>query len=705
MLALISWVVFLWLRVSPNSEGNGRNNLVSSPPPGRRVFASAKEIFFSSSAGINGKGGQFLIFLGLLAAVLACYLPVLPGNFLMDDHRLVSSDNPLVTGEETPGSIWFKYDFPLSLIGWWAQWHLWGENPAGYHAVNIFLHAASAWLLWRLLVRLKIPGALLAALVFAVHPVCVNSVARMAELKNTLSLPFFLLSFLAWLHYEERALHPPAPAVAKPAPATGWYALALLAFVGALFSKTSTIMLPVILLGHAVWRRGRIARTDWLHLAPFFLLSLGFGLLSMWYQKNQALVGQSLPPANFAERLAMAGWNFWFYLGKALFPANLSVMYFRWKPDMAHWSAWLPDLALLAAFAACWFFRRQPWARNLQFGLGCFLVALFPALGLMDAQYLVKFQVSDHLQYLPLMVPLVLAAAFLAQAAGRKIFLLAGGIWVLLLAGLAFQRAQVFSTQEGLMRDTLKKNSAAWAAHNDLGVILAGRKNYAGAETEFTASLAANPENDEARLNLAQLLIVQGQFEDARRHLELALRHNPADSAIHEKLGEVLAHLGRPQAAVAELKAAVSLDNKPHTNSRMALAGLLYATGNYREAVQEYRRILSAKPDLTEPLNNLAWILATCPDAGLRDGVKGVEYAEYACLITKFKDPHMAGTLAAAYAEAGRFPEAVVTADFAANLAAAAQDWQLAEISRQLGRVYRSGRPWHETPPAGAAGQ
>jgi tetratricopeptide (TPR) repeat protein len=639
-------------------------------------------------------------FLFYLALVFMSYLPMLPGSFLMDDHRLVKDDNGLVTGEYGLFSVWFSGDFSLSTVGWWIQWHLWGEHPAGYHVVNFLLQATSAVLLWRLLEKLKISGAWLAAALFAVHPVCVNSVARMAELKNTLSLPFFLLSFLAYLHYEQLTLNPAAEVPDKSrGRATLWYGISLLAFVLALLSKTTTIMLPVLLLGCAAWQRGRIARTDWLHTAPHFLLALAFGLMSMWYQKHQALAGQTLPPINFAERLAIAGWNFWFYLGKAIVPLHLSIVYFRWKPDVASLLAWLPDLLVVAVFILCWVCRRG-WGRHALFALGCFLVALIPALGLVDAQFLVKFQVSDHLEYLPLIAPLVLVAAWLASVAGRKVFALAAGVLILILSGYTMQRAQVFSTQENLMRDTLEKNPLASAAHNDLGVILAQRKDYTNAEAHFEASLKSNPGNDEAGLNLSQLLILQGRFDEAREHLELALAHNPASSDFHEKLATALAQLGRPQEAIIQLKLALRLAQTPHTNTRLALAGLLYGTGDYREAANQYREILSVKPDEIEALNNLAWMLATCPDESVRSGSKAVEYAEYACLITKFKDPHPIGTLAAAYAEAGRFSEAAVTADFAISLAEATQDMQLATINRQLLAYYRAGRAWHE-PPAG----
>src|SRR5580692_3241456 len=157
---------------------------------------------------------------GVLAIVLlafAVYSPVLPGSFVMDDARLTGHDNPLINGQVTPSSIWFRTDFTLATFGWWLEHLAFGPNPAGYHVVNIMLHALSSLLLWRLLVRLKIPGAWLAGALYAVHPVCVNSVARIAELKNTLSMPFFLLSFIGYLHYEAMALYPTEPANSKSA--------------------------------------------------------------------------------------------------------------------------------------------------------------------------------------------------------------------------------------------------------------------------------------------------------------------------------------------------------------------------------------------------------------------------------------------------------------------------------------------------------
>jgi tetratricopeptide (TPR) repeat protein len=197
---------------------------------------------------------------------------------------------------------------------------------------------------------------------------------------------------------------------------------------------------------------------------------------------------------------------------------------------------------------------------------------------------------------------------------------------------------------------------------------------------------------------MGQLLMVQGRFEEARKHLVAALTNNPGNSEFHEKLSAALAQLGRPQEAIVQLKLALHLAREKHVQTRLALAGLLYETGDYRAAVSEYREILKAEPDLTEPLNNLAWMLATCPDETVRNGAEAVDCAERACLLTKFKDVHPVGTLAAAYAEAERFPEAVVTADFAIRLATATRETQFAAINQQLLMFYRAGKPWHEQP-------
>jgi len=286
----------------------------------------------------------------LLLVVVAVYWPALDGQFVWDDALLVDK-NPLVTGKLSLVSVWYRTDFPLTIFAFWLEWLVWGNHPVPYHVVNVLLHALGTILVWRVLAKLKIPGAWFAALIFGVHPVCVESVAWISEMKNTLSLPFFLGSIWCYLRFEEvrngerseergqraapnefgvrdekaapssqhrissihppqgtfekgagtasspaqspvrarpgdeavpapcgrfleRALHPPS-SILDPESIRG-YLLSLLLFVLALLSKTSTVMLPVVLLGFAWWRRGRVARRDVWRTSPFFVLALVF---------------------------------------------------------------------------------------------------------------------------------------------------------------------------------------------------------------------------------------------------------------------------------------------------------------------------------------------------------------------------------------------------------------------------------------------
>jgi len=646
--------------------------------------------------------------LAIVALVATVYLPVLPGCFLLDDQRLVESANPLVNGEFGPLTIWFQTDFTLSSFVFWLEWLAWGENPLGYHVVNLALQAFSAMLVWRVLGRLKIPGAWLAAALFAIHPVCVESVARIAELKNTLSLPCFLLSFWCYLRYEAGSLYPANPdqSITQKPVNSGmwWYGLSLMTFVLALLGKTSTVMLPMVLLGCAAWQRGRITRRDLIHTGPHFLLALAFGLLSVWFQKHQALAltGQVLPPESFWMRLAIASRIFWFYLGKALLPMNLTVIYPRWNIDAGAPATYLPVLFLGAGFVLCWRFRRA-WGRPVLFGLGVFAIALFPALGFFNAQFLTKFQVSDYLQYLPLIAPVALVAAGLASRWTGRAFFCAAVALLLILSVLTFKRAGVFGTEEGLLRDTLVKNPAAGEAYNNLGVILAKRKDYDGAINHFRTSLQCDPNNAEAHLNLGQALGLQGRFQESEPHFLAALRIRPGDPETHKQFAHCLGHMGRNREAVLHLKTALWSEPKlkPEIETRLELASLLYQTGDLRGSTSQFRRVLSFQPDLPEALNNLAWLLATGADAEVRDGVEAVRCAERACRLTEFKQAGMISTLAAAYAEAGRFPEAVTTAETALNMQTETGDTRSAAINRQLLMFYRDSKSWHEPPVAG----
>jgi Tfp pilus assembly protein PilF len=446
---------------------------------------------------------------------------------------------------------------------------------------------------------------------YAVHPVCVNSVARAAEIKNTLSLPFFLISFIAYLNYERLALHgEDSHATASAGRNALWYLAALVAFILALFTKTSVIMLPVILLAAAWWQREKIGRKDFIHTTPFFVLSLAFGLMSIWFQKHQALAsaGETLAPETFWQRVTVAGHVLTFYLGKALWPANLNLVYPQWTLDSFTFFAWLPFLLFAVALVWCWRFPDSR-TRHILFTLGCFAAALFPALGLFDSQFLTRWQVSDHLQYLPLMAPVALVAALLASRLDKAMLRWASVLLILILAVLGFQRAQVYSSEENLMRDTVAKNPAATYALNDLGVILAKRKNLPQATEHFQAAVLADRNNAAAHLNLGQAMMIAGNFSEAEKEFQTTLALKAYDVGAHKNYAAMLGREGRYREAIYHYLVALRFQPDPAT--RQDLAQLLYQTGEVREAVGQFQQVLLAKPDQVDVLNNLAWMLAT----------------------------------------------------------------------------------------------
>ena len=380
---------------------------------------------------------------GLIALItFTAYLPVFHAGFIWDDDTLLTA-NALVKSSSGLYDIWFStrpYDyFPLFYTSFWFEWRLWGMNPLGYHLVNLLLHAAGAVLLWRVLKQLRISAAWWAALVFAVHPVCVASVAWIVERKNTLSLVFFLLSLLWYLRFEAQSKaqdirsgagsqdpgatsqNPPSPITHHSSHGTSLssnprlnYALSLAAFVLALLSKTSVVTLPFVLFLCVWWLRTAAARAPHpgfrpavldlrlgMRLAPFFLLSLLFGLVTVWFQSHRAMGGENSPVDPLLVRLLGGSWAVWFYLGKGLWPMNLAMIYPRWEINPALPLAYLPALVLLGVVGLAWQFRRT-WGRPVLFGLGYFLLMLWPVLGFFNMSFFLYARVADHLPDLAL---------------------------------------------------------------------------------------------------------------------------------------------------------------------------------------------------------------------------------------------------------------------------------------------------------------
>jgi hypothetical protein len=249
----------------------------------------------------------------------------------------------------------------------WIQWRLWRESLLGYHVSNLAFHLLSALLVWKILRKLGIRFAWLGGLLFVVHPLCVESVAWIAEFKNTVSLCLLLLAFSAYLDFDERR-------------GRSDYLIALGWFLAALLCKTSVVMLPPILVLHAFWKRQRISRTDLLCSAPFFAVSLALGLVTIAFQSHRAVNGWDIPESTALSRFACAGLATLFYLSKCVLPLGLIPIYPQWAvnpPSLFQLSAWL---VIASVAVLCWL-KRATWGRHALFGLGWFFLNLLPVLG------------------------------------------------------------------------------------------------------------------------------------------------------------------------------------------------------------------------------------------------------------------------------------------------------------------------------------
>ena len=543
----------------------------------------------------------------LVLAVILAYLPVWRAGFIWDDDTLVTA-NPCIVGPLGLKEIWTTSAAdicPLTLTTFWVEHALWGLAPLPYHVVTVLLHGACAVVLWRVLCRLQVPGAWLGAAVWALHPVEVESVAWIAEMKNTESGLFFLLSilfFARWLKAKE---------LFKERTGGGWnYALTLLFAALAMASKSSTVILPVVLCLCAWWMEGRWQWRNLPGMIPVFIMSLAACALSIWTQGLQ-VAGITDPQflRSWPERLVAAGDAVWFYLGKLIWPHPLITVYPRWEIDAGQWSSYLPMVAVLIVLFILWF-KRGSWPRPYFFAWAYFLAALLPVLGLVD-NYIFRYSlVFDHFQYLASMGPMALAGAGMAWL--MKI-VFPGKIWqpstlvaaMLLILGMtSWQRAWVYTSQDTLWTDTLAKNPTCWIADNNLGYALFQKGQLDVATVRFQKAIEINPEDEEAYNNLGMIYISKGQIKGAIEQLQKALEIDPNFVAVRVNLGINLGKEGRIKEAIFQFqKALESNANNAATHSNFGNA--LLRNGHVDEAIVQYQNALEIDPYYAEAHNNL----------------------------------------------------------------------------------------------------
>lgn len=547
----------------------------------------------------------------IVVATILVYLPAIGGGFIWDDPDYVINNRTLRSLKGL-AEIWTN---PRSLPQWypmvhttfWVEYHLWQLNPLGYHVVNVLLHIGAALLLWRLLATIQVPGAALAAAIFAFHPVHVESVAWITERKNVLSGVFYFASFIACLRFLGIAHSSNQPGERST---RWWYGVALFLFVLALLSKTVTATLPAAVLVVLWWKRGAIRARDALQLVPFFSLGITFGLITAYLEATHVgASGEQFAELNFTpfERILIAGNAVLFYAWKLVFPWPLVFIYPRWELDVRQWSQWIAPAAVLGVLVSLLVFRNRLGRAPLAAGL-LFVGTLFPALGFVNIFPMRYSFVADHFQYLASAALIAPIAYLLCRYVGK-----ASLVALVPLLAITAARTPVYKDVETLWRDTLKRNPGSWMAHVNLGHALMARAERGDtaalreAESHYLKALEL-ASNYETHSNAGMVHGAMGNDEAALREFDKALELNPGFAIPYYGKGMVYQRQGRIDDAIEAYEEAIKrYPHYPKANYRLGM--VLERQNRLPEAAERYRVAVGANPDDFEARYSLGSVL------------------------------------------------------------------------------------------------
>lgn len=558
----------------------------------------------------------------LFFITIAVYIPAMDAGYIYDDDQLLTQNPAILRGvgfldpESWRGlaSIWWPQDarvsadyFPLTSTTLWIEWRLWGNNEPGtppqfvgigspgYHVTNILLHACCALALWRVLLLLPMPGAWIASLLWAIHPVGVESVAWISERKNTLSMLLFLVTLLAWFRYQRTK---------TPA----HYRTTLFWFVAALLAKTAIVMLPFVLLLYVWWLRGSLTKRDLKESIPFFILSFILGCVTVYFQWERAIGEEYIPISGPFGRFAGACFALGFYFYKIFAPFNLSLIYPQWHETLPYYQQMISAPFFVAFFLWAWR-NRQTWGRHALLGMGFFVINLAPILGFMKMAYMRLTLVADHFQYTPMIGVIALSTAAIThwttlKPQFRNVVSVLGVLVVVGLGFLTWQQAAVYRTKESIWTDTLKKNPNTWQANNHMGALLYARGNIDGAMYHFRRGVELKPYNCEVHNNLGLALMQKGRVEEALYHYKRAVEIKGDEPSIRSNYANALSINKQFQEAAAQFEKVLQISpNNPQLYFNYG--NTLYMTGNINAAIAAYEKALQINPGFREALNNL----------------------------------------------------------------------------------------------------
>nr|NIL99892.1 tetratricopeptide repeat protein [Acidobacteriota bacterium]NIM62356.1 tetratricopeptide repeat protein [Acidobacteriota bacterium]NIO58259.1 tetratricopeptide repeat protein [Acidobacteriota bacterium]NIQ29288.1 tetratricopeptide repeat protein [Acidobacteriota bacterium]NIQ86731.1 tetratricopeptide repeat protein [Acidobacteriota bacterium] len=485
------------------------------------------------------------IVLALLAATFVAYLPALSGGFIWDDNDWVT-ENPAVTGEQGWAAIWtgearLQY-YPLLFSAFRVQHVLWGSNPVGYHTVNVLLHALTAILLGLLLVRIDLRFPWWIAFAFALHPVHVESVAWITELKNVLSGALGMGSMLAFAHaVRTKRIYPTL------------YVVALALFTAAVLSKTAVATALFVLPALVYLRRGRFRPADAMPLIPFAAVGVALGWIAVSLERGMAAVVGTDFGFSWTERLLIASRAVFFYPYKLVVPYPLVFNYHRW--ELTGWQAWAwPPLAL-AGLIVCFVAWRRGY-RTTVLALAVYGVLVAPALGLFDVYWFRYAFVADHFAYLASIGILALASELLGRhLPGTARQRAAIGVGLLATLGvLTWNQTHAYRNTTSLWTHTIEHNPDSWLAHHSLALEALDDDRPDIASRHFDEALRCKPGAAESLTGRAMLRIRETGYADALADLDRAIELVPNYPQARLQRGIARARLGRWQAAIDDLE-------------------------------------------------------------------------------------------------------------------------------------------------------
>ncbi len=538
----------------------------------------------------------------VLCPVLA-YYPAISGDLLLDDHQLYVED-PVMNRTDGLLRIWlhplennevWPY-LPVTRSLFWIERQLFGLDLEITHTINIALHILSALLLWKLLQAIRFHGAWWVGIVFALHPIYVQSVAWIAERKNGIAAIFFLLCVWAYIRFAQRR-------------SWLWYGMTLVLLGAALLSKTSTIMLPVIFLFCHVWLRLPWKKSDIWGFLPFLGIVGGVAYGRLWFETH-AFGAKPHFALDVWERVALAGHVPFFYIKKFVLPYPLIFNYPQWTIDLSRGSMILPLLSLLLVVGLLsW--KYASWGRPLFLGLGGFFVMLFPVLGLFPNGWFQFSYVADHWVHLP-SIPLLLLCVFLVVN-GRKVSIQFLGqfrsttpLWMgmglaigSVLGILTFLQTHIYQNHEALWTHTASHNPTSWVAHYNLGVIYQDQKDDERALSHFNATLTHREGEAKAHLNRGGLYARLGKPEQAIADYNEVLKREPKNLLAYKKRGMAYIALENPTSALVDFNVVLHLD--PSDTETYLTRGLLYSQmQEYEAGIKDFDSALQFDPTLTQ---------------------------------------------------------------------------------------------------------